>query len=135
MAIGTSHLFVSGGTAGVGNALPDQFSYELYSATKRRSLIQTVDGIVIQSSNPEYVAGDDVLAWSIEAAYPTEYKSIQDLYFTATSTLYQFEGYWGDIYKVHFSVLEPPVARGRLFDLAGEFRIMQIVSIPTITSD
>lgn len=135
MALTTAHLFTSGGSASPSNKLPDQFSYELYSASKRRSLIRTINGVVIQSSNPEYVAGDDVISWNIEAAYPTEYKALQDLYFTATSALYQFDGYWGDQYKVHFSVLEAPTARGRLFDLSGEFRIMQIVSLPTITSD
>ena len=135
MSLTTAHLYISGGTATASNALPEQFSYEPYTATKRRSIIQTVNGVVIQTSNPEFVAGDDVISFSIEAAYPTEYKSLQDLYFTATSTLYEFQGYWGDKYKVHFSVLEPPTVQGRLFDLSGQFRIMQIVSLPTITSD
>jgi len=116
-----------------GDNLPPQFSYQPYTASKRQTMTQTANSVVVQTSDPQYIAGDDVITWTIEAAYPTEWQTLAELYFTTTPSLYSFTGYWGDHYTVLFWQLDQPSVRGRVFDISGSFRIMTIISLTTAT--
>lgn len=113
--------------------LPPQFSYRPYAATLRQTVQQTANAVIIQSSTPQYIAGDDILDWNIDSSYPSEWQTLSDLYYTESATLYSFTGYWGDSYTVLFWQLDQPTVRGRLFDISGQFRIMSIISLTTAT--
>ena len=118
-----------------GSNLPPQFSYKPYTPSLRQTITQTANGVVVQSADPQYVAGDDVIEWSIESAYPNEYQTLYELYTTQSSTLYSFVGYWGDYYTVLFWQLDAPTVRGRLFDVSGQFRVMTILSLTAADCD
>ncbi len=110
---------------------PPQFHYEPYTATKRITTTMTANALILQSSSPQYVAGDDMMRWSIEAAFPSEYQAFTDIYHTDDPVLYIFTGYWGDEYQVYFEHLSPPSIQGRSFNFGGTFRIMEIISLPS----
>ena len=116
-----------------GSNLPPQFSYQPYTANKRHSLTQTANSVVVQTSTPQYIAGDDVIQWTIEGAYPTEWQSLSNLFFTDAPVLYPFTGYWNDSYTILFWQLDQPTVSGRLFDISGQFRIMTIISLTSAT--
>ena len=110
---------------------PPQLSYNPYVPGKRMTVTPTANAVFIQSSNPQYVAGDDVLQFTLEAAFPSEYQSFSDRFFTTSPVLYRFVGYWNDDYSVYFTSLSPPTVRGRSFDFQGTFRIMKVNSLPS----
>lgn len=116
-----------------GANLPPQFSYSPYAATKRQTITPTANGAIVQTSNPQYIAGDNLIEWSIEGAYPTEWQTLANLFFTTTPVLYNFTGYWGDSFTVLFWELAPPTVQGRTFDVSGSFRIMSIISLTSAT--
>lgn len=113
--------------------LPPQFSYTPYVITKRVTTVQTANAVIIQSSNPQYVAGTDTLGWSIELATGAEYKMLSDLFYTATPTAYTFVGYWGETLSVHFSQLDSPTVRGRYWDISGNFQVVCVTTFPQPT--
>jgi len=106
-----------------GLTLPEQFSYEPYIPRKRKSVTATAKAVVTQSSNPVIVHGDGVIAWSIEAAYPSEFQALHAKYIETTLTGLTFEGYWGETLVVYFDTFDSPRVRGRLFDLSGQFQV------------
>jgi len=116
-----------------GSNLPPQFSYRPYAAGKRQTVTQTANAVVVQTSNPQYIAGDDFIDWNIDAGYPSEWQTLSDLYYTSTPSLYSFTGYWGDAYTVLFWQLNQPTVKGRTFDMSGQFRIMSIISLTSAT--
>jgi len=111
-----------------GTDLPHQFSYEPYIPRKRKSVTATAKAVVTQSSDPVIVHGDGTIPWSIEAAFPSEFQWLYDLYDETTLTLYTFEGYWGETFEVYFDQLDKPKVRGRLFNVSGQFQVFAVTT-------
>jgi hypothetical protein len=108
--------------------LPLQFSYTPYIQEKRMKTVQSANAVCIYEASPtNLVHGDSFLAWSIEAAHPTEFQVLYDQYNTAALTGYRFVGYWGEILDVYFTKFDPPTVKNTLFELSGEFQVMCVV--------
>jgi len=104
--------------------LPPQFSYSPYVPPKRRTVTKTASTVVIQSSNPAIVHGDSTIQWKIDGAFATEYKSLWDLYNTATDVPYSFTGYWGETAQVLFVDFKVGEVKARIFSLTGAFQVL-----------
>jgi len=113
-----------------GNDLPEGFSYRPYVPPKRTSINRTARAVITQSSNPVVIEGDGTLPWNLPQAYPNEFQMLYDLYDTNGPVIYTFEGYWGEVLEVRFSVLDQPRVRGRLFNLSGTFQVVCTVTKP-----
>lgn len=110
--------------------LPVQFSYTPYVPQKRNTVTPTAGAVVVQApgGSGQIVHGEGDLPWRIEAMYPAEFSALYALYNTPTLTLYEFHGYWGEVYEVYFTVLDKPKVRGRLFEVSGQFQVMTVLS-------
>jgi len=106
--------------------LPSHFSYDPYVPEKRVSLTPTAGTVVVQASDPVIIHGEGTLPWRIRGAYPTEFQTLWDLYYQTDHILYEFHGYWGEVLDVYFSHFDKPKVRGRLFDLSGQFHVIDV---------
>ena len=106
-------------------SLPVQFSYEPYVPAKRNTVTSTANCVVTQAPRThQIVHGEGGISWGITAATPAEFKTLFDLYNTASLTPYLFEGYYGEKYTVLFSQFDQPSVRARLFELSGFFQVV-----------
>lgn len=111
-----------------GTTLPEQFSYTLPTPRKRHEVIKTGGAIVIHEA-PEVVAGDSVITWRVEAASRVEMAQFMAWAASTGTNVEDFSGYWGDSFKVRFFSMEPVRGyAGGLFDLSGEFQIVEVGS-------
>lgn len=110
-----------------GDNLPEQFSYRPYVPRKRNSVTPTAGAVIVQYAEPDQIVhGDGTIPWTIEAAKPTEFQDLYDLYDTVAPVLYTFTGYWGESLGVYFTSLDQPIVRGRLFSVSGQFQVICI---------
>lgn len=117
-----------------GSPLPVTFSYAPYVVEKRMSVTPTANAVVTQVASPtQLVHGGDLLEWSIEACYPSEFQALYDLHQTGTATVYTFEGYWGEVLEVLFVKLAKPKIRGRLISASGAFQVLAVTTDQAMT--
>ena len=108
-----------------GTNLPVQFSYEPYVPQKSNTVVSTANCVVTQSPKTnQIVHGEGGITWSVDAATGDEFKTLFDLYNTATLTPYLFIGYYGEKYTVLFSQFDQPSVKSRLFELSGFFQVI-----------
>jgi hypothetical protein len=108
--------------------LPPQFSYTPYVPRKRVTVSATANAVVTQASSPQIAHGDGTIAWQCRECFVTEWTAIWTLYNLTALTLQTFEGYWGEVYEVYFSILDPPRVRGRLWNLSGQFQVASVTT-------
>lgn len=108
--------------------LPTHFRYQPHIPRKRTSTMATANAVVTQAASPVIVHGDGTLAWSIEAAFASEFQILYNQYNTTSDTLLTFNGYWGEVFEVYFRVLDEPSVQGRLFSLSGMFQVASITT-------
>ena len=109
--------------------LPPQFSYEPYVPRKRMSTTATANAVVVQVAKPtQIVHGDSGIAWTCEACFADEANAIRRLYVTADPVVYLFTGYWGEVFEVLFARLDPWKVKGRVFNLAGMFQVVNVLT-------
>jgi hypothetical protein len=109
--------------------LPFQFKYKLPKVDKNLSIRKTCTGAIIQERSNCLNLSGSIIPWSIEVACPTDYKLMYDLVTSCDendggSTVYTFEGYWGESYEVIFSELDDEDNTGRNFKMSGAFTIL-----------
>ncbi len=109
--------------------LPVQFSYAPVCPATRHTVHKTGDGAIVIHGNPP-VAGDAVIIWSLPGAERAEWYKFLALYSAANrvTTDLTFEGYWGDKFEVRCLRAMDVTARGKVFDLSGEFQIVSVTS-------
>lgn len=125
-------------TTDVETLLPVYFSYKLPSPKKRFSQKETCGGTLIQESSQCAVTSGALIAFTINAC-PVDYKELYDLYMSCEegggSTIYKFEGYWGESYDVKFQSLDEPTIKGRNFSVSGAFVILCVNTEPNPTNE
>lgn len=109
-----------------GTNLPLQFRYSPYTARKRNTVTPTAGAVITQHAPNQIIHGDGTLPWRVDAATPLEFKTLWDLYNEAIPTLLTFVGYWGETLEVFFSVFDQPSIEGRLFNLSGQFQVIDV---------
>ena len=111
-----------------GDRLPEVFSYKPYVPVKRVSRTKTAGAVVTQAASPNIIVhGGDVIPWTCSFNTPEEFKEFWDKYNTSGVTPYTFSGYWGEVLTVDFDSFQPPVVRGRRFDLMGTFNVLAVI--------
>ena len=108
--------------------LPPQWSYKPVIPQKRFTLTRTYGAVVLQAPSNQIIYGDQMLQWTVEGAFPSEFESLWALYSTPTPVLYTFSGYWNDVYSVYFTTFDSPTVRSRIFNLSGAFTVACVTS-------
>lgn len=112
-----------------GTDLPQGFSYRPYVPRKRQSRTATAGAVIVQvAKTSQIVHGDKSISWVCPACFVNEWKMFYDWYNETTPSLLTFEGYWGEVYEVEFAFLDEPNVRGRLFDVSGQFVVVEVTT-------
>lgn len=111
--------------------LPVQFSYNIPVPEKRVGLVQTSNAVVRQVA-PNLVQSDALIEWTCPMLCMAEWVSaFFDKYNQASDPTFRFVGYWGDEYDVKWHSLDKPQPKGMVFNAAGSWQVITVITYPT----
>ena len=113
--------------------LPLQFRYEEPNPQKRFNVSQGCGSAIIQESSVCRVLPGTIIPFTMIGC-ECDYKLFKDLYAmcedTGGSTIFIWNGYWGEQWEVKFYSLDNGKPTGRLFTFGGSFIILCESSAP-----